>query len=313
MLSHGTSAHAPTRGLSTATKAEFAAAAWLAGYSNQLTRSSYAMHLRDWFQFCSEIDLDPLLADRVHVEMWLRTVEQRGLKPRTVSIKITTVRSFYAYCVDECGLEASPAARVKGPKIERRSPSGALNRIQVADLLAGARAIPHPHGPYPELLVLLLALNGLRIGETCAANLEDFSYVGFSPRLVLPNRKGGKRGKADLPRPTENLLAEIMAARSTGPLLLNQAGNRMTRSNAQRILTRAGANVRGFSGKIHPHLLRHSWVTIALDAGVDRGRLQRDGGWSDGRLVDYYGHQEDHPLAASTHSVTASVFSSAAA
>lgn len=307
MLTHGTSAHVPTRDIAPATPAELAAASWLAGYANDKTRRAYALHLRDWFAFCAQHDLDPMAAKRVHVDLWIRSLEQRGLKPRSRSLKVTTVRVFYGYCVDEGWLDVSPAARVKGPSIERRSPRGALTRTQLADLVDGARALGH----HQAALVMLLGFNGLRIGETCAANVEDLLHVGFSPVLVLPNRKGGKEGAAALSRPVEAALEECIDGRTEGPLLLNQAGNRMTRSNAQRILDRASKNCRGRLPKLSPHVLRHTWCTLAIDAGASLTRVQHDGGWSDTRMAEYYCHTRHDPLNATTHLVAAHVLSAA--
>lgn len=305
MLTHGTTT--PARELVSATPAELAAASFIAGYHNPRTREAYTIHLRDWFEFCASHELDPMAALRVHLELWLRSLEHRDFKPRTIALKVTAVRSFYRYCVDEEWLDASPADRVKGPTIERKSPRGALTRTQLFDLVEGAAQIT----PDAHALVMLLGFNGLRIGETCAANVTDLVYDGFSPVLWLPNRKGGKEGAAALARPVEAALKAVVGDRSDGPLLRNRAGNRMTRANAQCILDRAMANVRGNHPRVTPHVLRHTFCTLAVDAGVSLSRLQHDGGWSDQRMVSYYCHTRHDPINASTHLVAAHVLSAA--
>lgn len=307
MLTQRTTTHAPARDLAVATPAEMAAAAFVAGYANEKTRMAYSMHLRDWLGFCDTHELDPMAVQRVHVELWLRSLEARDLKPRTIALKVTTVRSFYRYCVDEEWLEVNPAGRVKGPAIDRRSPRGALTRTQLFDLVDGARQI----SPSAHALVMVLGFNGLRIGETCAANVTDLVYDGFSPVLILPNRKGGKQGAAALSRPVETALHECVGDRTEGPLLLNRAGNRLTRHNAQTILDRAMVNVRGRHPRVSPHVLRHTWCTLAVDAGASLSRIQHDGGWSDTRMAEYYCHTRHDPLNATTHLVAAHVLSAA--
>lgn len=305
MLEHGTTTHALTGSIVGATPAELAAAAFLAGYSNQKTRMSYGMHLRDWFGFCETHDIDPLIAQRVHIELWVRTLEERGNKPRTRALKITAIRSFYRYCLDENMIQATPADRVKRPTIERRSPRGALSRTQLSELIDGAREL----GDHQEALVMLLGFNGLRIGETCAANVEDVIFDGFSPVLILPSRKGGKEGSAPLSRPLEAVLTRCIDGRESGPLLINNAGNRMTRHNAQTVLDRAMRNVRGRHPRVSPHVLRHTWCTIAVAAGASLERIQHDGGWADTRMAEYYCHTKHDPLNATTHLVAGYVFS----
>lgn len=307
MLVNSPPPHLPLGDLASTTPAELAAASWLAGYSNKLTRKSCTTHIRDWFQFCSDHSVDPMSAQRVHVELWVRSIEGRGLKPRSCALKISTVRSFYSYCLDEGWLDVSPAARVKAPKIERRSPREALNRTQLADLIDAAGVL----GPNQRALVMLLGFNGLRIGETCAANIEDLVRVGFSPVLLLPRRKGGKEGSAALSRPVEAALHEAIGDRTSGPLIVNQAGNRITRSNAQRILNKASKAVRGRVPKLSPHVLRHTWCTLAIEAGASLTRVQADGGWSDTRMAEYYIHSKSDPLNSTTHLVAAHVLSAA--
>jgi len=156
---------------------------------------------------------------------------------------------------------------------------------------------------------MLLGFNGLRVGEMCAANVEHIEYDGFSPVLFLPSRKGGKEGAAPLSRPLEQVLTECIGDRKEGPLLLNGWGNRMTRSNVQQILDTASRDVRGRMPRLSPHVLRHTWCTLAVQAGASLERIQHDGGWADTRMAEYYCHTKHDPLNATTHLVAAHVFS----
>ena len=85
----------------------------------------------------------------------------------------------------------------------------------------------------------------------------------------------------------------------------------MDQRGAQRILDHAVANLRGRHPRVTPHVLRHSWTTLAIDAGVPHDQIQHDGGWSDARMVSYYTHGRDQALRATTHSVAAYVLSAA--
>ena len=129
--------------------------------------------------------------------------------------------------------------------------------------------------------------------------------------MVRLRRKGGKDGIAWLSRPTERRVLRAIGERTSGPLLLNQAGNRMTRACAQRIIDQALKNVRGKHGRITPHTLRHSWVTAAFDAHVPIDQLQHDGGWADPRMPSYYAHGHSKPAKAATHAVSAFIYGAA--
>ena len=58
-----------------------------------------------------------------------------------------------------------------------------------------------------------------------------------------------------------------------GPILLNGRGTRMDRHAATRRLRRL-AGTAGLRAKAHPHMLRHTFVTTMLDAGVDLRDVQ---------------------------------------
>lgn len=281
-------------------------AAWLAGYKSPATREVYATSVRQWRTFCAEHGVHPLAALRAHVELWQRTLEAAGRKPRTVYARLASVGSWYQYLVEEGVLDRSPMIGVHRPVIERRSPSAWLTRAQLADLLAAGTAL----GPHPSALLHVLALNGLRIGEACSLDVASLGWDGYYPTLTF-TRKGGKEGRAVLARPTESAVRAAIGDRASGPLLLNQTGARMNRACAQRIIDRSLLEVRGFHGRITPHSLRHSWGTACVDAHVPTDQVQHDGGWADPRMVGYYSHGKDAPARAATHAVAAYVYGAA--
>lgn len=282
-------------------QARFAASAFIAGYGNPGTRRDYTTHLKFWFKFLADHNVDPLVAQRFHVELWMRSLEGEGRAPRTRQLKLAVVRSFYRYCADEGWIETSPAERVKGPYVERVSPSSALARTQFAELIEGAAAL----GSTQHVLVMILGFMGLRISEACNIDIEHVQMEKMSPVLFLPHRKGGKSQTVGIPQPVMWQIPVIAEERTSGPLLLNKAGNRMTRSNAQGILDQAAKSVKGNPPRIHPHLLRHTWCTLASDAGVSPARIMHDGGWADMRMQEYYNHSRNDPLNSANHLVAA--------
>lgn len=299
-----TELYTPGRVTGVGRRHEDLAAAWLAGYRNDRTRDSYALSLRQWFAFCDGMRFDPLEIKAAHLDLWLREMELAGRADRTISQRITAVSTWYRWLVVQEYLARNPADGVRRPKIERRSPTAWLKRPQIADLIEAAR----DKSPHAEALIMLLALNGLRIAEACSLDVESLSLRDDYPVLTFV-RKGGRVGSATLARPTENAIRRAIDDRLTGPLLLTQAGTRMNQRAAQRIIDQLMPHVRGHHGRITPHALRHSWTTLALEAGVTQDQVRHDGGWADGRMVSYYAHGQDNPLKAATHLVSSLVLS----
>lgn len=78
-----------------------------------------------------------------------------------------------------------------------------------------------------------------------------------------------------LERPTQ--LADLKAAkgmRTKGPLLVTSTGERLTRQHAGKLIKRMGEQI-GIPD-LHPHALRHGFVTLSLDEGASRRDVQDD-------------------------------------
>lgn len=276
---------------------ELLAAGWLASFRNLQTISNYRQSIKQWFGFLERNGhLDPLTASRSHVDLWMHQLELDGKAPRTINARLTAIRSFYNWCVDEEHLARSPAKRVNPPKIDRGSPRAWLTRAQLNDPVEGARHL----SPDDYATVCILSFNGLRVGEFCSLDVESLAMVNGSPTITFV-RKGGHSATLALSFTTYNAVLEAVGPRTTGPLLLNSKGTRHTQRSVQLILDKAVLNVRGNHGKITPHSLRHSLCSVLLAAGASHDQLMHDFGWSSGRMLQIYGHGHSNPHRSSTH------------
>jgi integrase/recombinase XerD len=79
--------------------------------------------------------------------------------------------------------------------------------------------------------------------------------------------KGTKIVQVPLPPAVGRAVDRATGSRDRGPILLNGRGTRMDRHAATRRLRRLAGTV-GLRTKVHPHMLRHTFVTTMLDAGV---------------------------------------------
>jgi site-specific recombinase XerD len=86
--------------------------------------------------------------------------------------------------------------------------------------------------------------------------------------------KGTKAVLIPLPPAVGRAIDRAIGDRTGGPILLNRRGTRMDRHAATRRL-RYLADVAGVQiARAHPHMLRHTFVTTMLDAGVDLRDVQ---------------------------------------
>jgi integrase/recombinase XerD len=167
-------------------------------------------------------------------------------------------------------LQHSPAEHVRRPVVPAESPTLGFTHLQFEALLAAARESPRPSD---FALVAMLGLLGLRIFEATGADIADLGEE-HGHRVLRVCGKGTKVVLIPLPPAVGRAIDRAAGSRARRPILLNTRRTRMDRHAATRRLRRltqaAGIPVT----KAHPHMLRHTFVTTMLDAGVDLRDVQ---------------------------------------
>jgi len=260
------------------------AAAFLLGYSGS-TRNAYSRDLASWFGFCIDLGTDPMAATRAHVDAYARhQAEVEGLAPSTVARRLSAISGFYSYAVAEDAVTRNPVANVKRPKVGTDTVSTGLDKDELTALVQAAEA----DSPRSHALVLLLGLNGLRISEILGADVQHL-ITERGHRVLYVTRKGGKRATVPLAPRTAEALDAYIEGRWAGPLFITATGKRWQRSEAWRTLRRLARDaVPAKADSIHPHDLRHAFVTLSLDAGASLRDVQDAAGHADPRTTRRY-------------------------
>jgi len=194
----------------------------------------------------------------------------RRFKPSTVSRRFSVTVGFYRICVIDGVLEHSPAEYVRRPFVPAESPTLGFTHLQFEALLAAARQSAND---CDFALVAMLGLLGLRIFEATGASIEDLGEE-HGHRVLRICGKGTKIALIPLPPAVGRAIDRATGSRGTGPVLLNSRGTRMDRHAATRRLRRLAGNAGVRIARTHPHMLRHTFVTTMLDAGVDLRDVQ---------------------------------------
>lgn len=119
----------------------------------------------------------------------------------------------------------------------------------------------------------MLGLLGLRIFEATGSNIEDLGEE-HGHRVLRVCGKGGKVVLVPLPPAVSRALGRSIDERTAGAILLTSRGTRMDRHCATRRLRRLAESAGVKLPRLHPHMLRHTFVTTMLDAGVDLRDVQ---------------------------------------
>jgi integrase/recombinase XerD len=247
-----------------------AVAGYLARYKGS-SRDHTESDLHCFLAWCAERGLDPLAARRPHLELYIRWMHEiRRFKPSTVSRRFSVAAGFYRTCVIDGLLEHSPAEHVRRPAVPAESPTLGFIHLQFEALLTAARQSAHP---CDFALVAMLGLLGLRIFEATGADIADLGDE-HGHRVLRVCGKGAKIVLIQLPPAAGRAIDRAIGARTSGPILLNSHGARMSRHAATRRLRWLAEAAVVQSSRPHPHMLRHTFVTTMLDAGVDLRHAQ---------------------------------------
>jgi integrase/recombinase XerD len=96
-----------------------------------------------------------------------------------------------------------------------------------------------------------------------------------------------------LPPAVSRATDHAAGARTRGPILLNSHGARMDRHAATRRLRRLAEAAGVRITRPHPHMLRHTFVTTMLDAGVDLRDVQIAARHADPRTTMRYDNSRE--------------------
>jgi site-specific recombinase XerD len=241
------------------------------------TVEAYDVTLRIFAMFL--LDNDPGLESvagisRVHIEafkQWMATPRNRGGRQssqNTIRQRLGRLRVFFERVI-EWGYDDAPI-RVPiftgdMPPVDAPLPKF-LDDAQATRLMRTVAAEPDLQR---RLIVELLARTGMRVTELC--DLEDncVIQVGDSPWLRIPVGKLHDDRYVPLHPHLIHLVADYRTVRpptNSGRLLVRPDGRPLERYYVARVVDRIAK--RAGVGHVHPHQLRHTLATQAINRGM---------------------------------------------
>jgi integrase/recombinase XerD len=184
----------------------------------------------------------------------------RGLAASTIDRRLSTVCGFYRFAHIDGRVASNPAQYVRRPQVHPSDARG-LDRSELGVFLFTAERYDQAHAA----LAVLLGLNGLRVSEACATNVEELGMERGHRTLRIIG-KGNKPAVIPLVPRTARTIDLAVGERCEGPILRRRDGERLDRRTAHRWVRSIGK--RAGLGAVHPHMLRAAFIMAALDAGV---------------------------------------------
>ena len=297
-------------------------AGWLAGFRSPRTRRAYAGDLLVWQQWCDAHALDPLRARRVQADLYLGDLIDGGAAPTTAGRKLSALSSFYRFLAEQDDLDVAvtnPAAAVRRPPVDaQHSPTLGLTRAEATALLEAADRARGPQRLRNAAILRMLLHNALRLDELLSADLTDLGRHPGRQHVhdtLTIRRKGGRRARIALAPATLDALQCYLQERGDrrgttpqnllGPLFTSARERRLTPKTIWELVRRTARNAGiGTWSKLSPHSLRHTAITLALDAGAPLRDVQDFAGHRDARTTRRYDRAREDLDRSPTYALT---------
>lgn len=145
------------------------------------TVRSYKIALSQFFSYCDKPVEEVKAKD---IRNWLASLNEKDLKPRSIQMKLSAVKSFYQYCLEENIVNINPTLKIRTPAKEDSLPYY-LDKRQIA--LLQELVIENIRD---RVIVEFLYVTGVRISEMLNIKLEDVKWG--SRQIWIRKGKGNK-------------------------------------------------------------------------------------------------------------------------
>ena len=167
-------------------------------------------------------------------------------------------------------------------RLPRKLPK-ALTISEITSLLNSTERIGDLAALRDRAILEVLYGTGARVSEVVGLNIADLGKSTLAGDEITTLKLRGKGSKERIvplgsfaKEAIENYLVRLRptylqkskSGKTTAALFLNSKGTRLSRQSAWQAVVNA-ADATGLTGKVSPHVFRHSYATHLLDGGAD--------------------------------------------
>lgn len=224
--------------------------------------------------------------------------KKNGLSARSIALRLSALRQFCGFLVEQGVLQQNPAESVNAPKMGKPLPK----HLHVEELEGLLTFTPESvHEARDKAMFELVYGCGLRLSEVTGLNCLDV----LDDHILNVNGKGGKQRRIPIGQHAWEAVSAwltwrvqfIIPSNSAEPaLFLSQRGSRLGNRQVAKRLEQLGAK-QGIDTHISPHKLRHSFATHVLESSGDLRAVQELLGHANLATTQVYTHLDFQHLA----------------
>ncbi|MCL4079582.1 tyrosine recombinase [Coriobacteriia bacterium Es71-Z0120] len=240
------------------------------------TVRAYATDLVQFLDWCERRGTDVAQATRRDLRAYLAELAAARYAKTTIARKQSSLRSFYAFAVENGLADRDPAAAMASVQLPERLPPAVP-----VDLIARLLELPDvstPLGLRDRAVLELAYATGARVAEISALDVADVDLASGQARLF---GKGSKERIVPLHRLAVQILRaylrdarpKLLAGKDEDALFVGRRGHRYSTNSIRRMLARYLSALAADAG-MTPHAIRHAFATHLLESGADLRTVQ---------------------------------------
>jgi integrase/recombinase XerC len=253
------------------------------------TIKSYTTDLK---QFTSFLSSEFQIIDEINeisfqiIRTWIASLLEKGISPRSVNRKISTLKTYFKFLIREGELIENPMTKVVAPKSKKRLPVF-IEEDQIASLLNEVQFEEGFVGQRNKLIIELFYVTGIRLSELINIKISDVDFNNQSIKVL------GKRNKERIIPLSSNVVNDlnifIENNQQNKYLFTNLEGNKLYNKLVYRLVNKYIGEISSVNKK-SPHILRHTFATHMLNNGADINAIKELLGHANLSATQVYTH-----------------------
>ncbi len=235
------------------------------------TITAYTNDLVQFFDFI-ETQYDSMPLPQITgsmVRTWLASMKETELTGKTLNRKISSLKSFFKYQIQQGGLSKSPMETVISPKVSKRLPAFVAEQ-DMEQLLLNLSFAEGWKGLTEKLVIQLFYATGMRLSELIGCKETQ---LDASKRVIKVLGKGNKERilpiSEVLAKDLVNYIKEKPEAAIGNPILFVNENGKSLQPRAVYTFVKFYLSQVTTLQKKSPHILRHSFATHLMNNGAD--------------------------------------------
>lgn len=263
------------------------------GYSDK-TMLSYGEDVADFLLFLASQDKRKENPDRDTIRAYLLQLNLDEKEKSSIQRRMSALRHFYRYLYTFKNGKDNPFEIINLPKKGKKLPDF-LTYEEVCQFLDANKDRTDSLKDRDQAILELLFSSGLRCSEIISLRKEDIDYGSLRVKVT---GKGDRQRiipftpvcKTAMETYEKGLRVRLLSTKKDdGTFFLSGHGTKLTARGLEYIVEEAALKS-GFTLRVHPHMLRHSFATELVTNGADLRTVQELLGHKNIRTTSIYTH-----------------------